>query len=53
VRAISLRYVLGKGVDSFGNLFRYRGHVMMDRSALASGPMRRQAVDVILKYISR
>jgi len=51
VRAISLRYVVGKKVDSFGNLFKYRSHVTMDRSGVDKGPMKRQAVDVILKAI--
>jgi hypothetical protein len=53
VRAISLRYVLGKGVDGFGNLFRYRGHVTMDRSGVDRGPMKRQAMDVILRYVAQ
>ena len=49
IRAISLRYVLSKRADGFGNLLRYRSHVAMDRSTIDSGPMKRQAVDVMLR----
>ena len=51
VRSISLRYVLGKGTDSDGNVMRYRSHVTMERNGVPRGPMRRLAVDVILRAV--
>jgi hypothetical protein len=47
LRAISLHYVGGKQTDQYGNMFRYRSHVAMDRHAFKRGS-RRQAIDVVL-----
>ncbi len=46
VRAISLHYVRSKQTDQYGNQYRYRGHVTMDRHAFEHGI--RQAIDVFL-----
>lgn len=51
VRAISLHYVLGKRTDEFGNQMHFRGHVTMDRDAVDPGPLKRQAIDVVFKYL--
>jgi hypothetical protein len=47
LRAISLHYVRSRQTDQYGNQYRYRGHVTMDRHAFAGGT-RRQAIDVFL-----
>jgi hypothetical protein len=51
VRAISLRYVPSKKKDEFGNVFRFRSNVTMDRDAFEQGAMKRQATDVFLAFI--
>ena len=49
VRAISLHYVVGKKVDEFGNVYRFRSHALMDRDILDHGSIERRAIDVLLK----
>ena len=51
VRALSLRYVTSEKKDEFGNVFRFRSHVTMDRHAFEHAPLKRQATDVFLSYI--
>ena len=51
VRAIALHYTLAKLTDASGNQFRFRSHAIMDRDLTQSGPIRRAAVDVILRWM--
>jgi len=51
VRAISLHYVQQKTIDEFGNLYRFRSLVTMDKDAAdLGGPIKRRAVDVFFKH---
>jgi hypothetical protein len=51
IRAVSLHYVTQKTKDQFGNAYRFRSRVVMDKDAFAAGPFMRRAVDVFLTYI--
>jgi hypothetical protein len=50
VRSISLRYVMSKATDQFGNTYRYRSHALMDRDLGQLGAIQRRAVNVFLRY---
>jgi hypothetical protein len=49
VVSISLRYTVSKKVDEFGNILRFRGHVVMDDDLESDRPARRAAVDVLFR----
>jgi len=51
VRSISLHYIVGKEVDEFGNIYRFRSHVLMDRDIVDNGSIRRRAIDVFFKIM--
>lgn len=51
IRSISLRYIVGKKVDEFGNLYGLRSHVIMDRDVSDPRPLQRRAVDVFFSFI--
>jgi hypothetical protein len=51
VRSISLHYVTGQKIDEFGNLYRFRSHVIMDKDSFDHGSITRRAVDVFLTFI--